>query len=169
MMGLELHEPHHLTADYVGEPGARTFYLQAEDEHQRASFLMEKEQVAALAQALEQLLHQLDESPATDWDRSAMQLRQPLEEQWRVGDIAVGADPESEQFFLELTEFVGEDEREPWQARLWAVADQTRRWAAHAAEAVTQGRPRCRFCGRPEGPDGDHVCPAMNGHGELAR
>ena len=169
MIGIELRAPHHLTADYLGEPGDRTFYLQAEDEHQRASFLLEKEQVAALAQALEQLLHQLDDAPATDWDRTAMQLRQPLAEQWRVGDIAVGADPESGHFFLELTELTGEDDREPWEARVWGVADQIRRLAAHAAEVVTQGRPRCRLCGRPEGPDGDHVCPATNGHGELAR
>ncbi|MDX1659187.1 MAG: DUF3090 family protein [Nitriliruptorales bacterium] len=169
MIELELTDPHHLTVDYLGEPGNRTFYVQAEDTDQRASFLIEKEQVAALAQALEQLLHQLEDTPATDWDRTAMKLRRPLEERWRVGDIAVGADPESGRFFLELTEFVPDEGRDPWEARLWALSDQVRRLAAHAAEVLTQGRPRCRLCGRPMEADGAHVCPAENGHGDLAR
>lgn len=169
MIGIELSDPHHLTADYVGEPGNRTFYIQAEDETQRVSFLVEKEQVAALGTGLEQLLIQLDEPLMTDWDRTAMELRQPLNEQWRAGDITVGADPDVGKFFVGLTEYVGEEDREPWQARIWATLDQTRRLAAHASEVVTEGRPRCRLCGRPTGPEGDHVCPATNGHGHLSR
>lgn len=169
MIDVELTAPHHITADYLGEPGDRTFYLQAEDEHERASFLLEKTQVEGLAELLSQLLLQVEDTPATDWDRTAMSLREPLDERWRVGAISVGVDTDVGRFVLELTEFVPDDESEPWEARIWAHQDQVRRLAAHAAEVVTQGRPRCRFCGRPVGSDGEHVCPATNGHGELTR
>lgn len=169
MIDVELRAPHHVTADYLGEPGDRVFYVQAEDDDQRASFLAEKSQVEGLAELLGQILLRVDDSPATDWDRPAMALREPLDERWRVGAISVGVDSDAGRFVIELTEFVPEDDREPWEARIWANQDQIRRLAAHAAEVVTQGRPRCRFCGRPTEPDGEHVCPATNGHGELTR
>lgn len=166
MIVAELPTPHHVTAGYVGEPGDRAFYLQAEDTGQRVTVLVEKEQVEALGEALMQLLARLDDEVATDWDRDAMRLRPPIEAEWRAGEISVGLDPEQGRFLLELTELVPGDE-EAREVRVWPNQDQARRLAAHAAEVVTEGRPRCRFCGRPEGPDGDHVCPAMNGHGEL--
>lgn len=169
MIDVELTSPHHVTAGYLGQPGDRTFYLQAEDDVQRASFLVEKTQVEGLAELLAQLLLQVEDSPATDWDRAAMSLREPLEARWRVGSVSVGVDSDAARFVVELTEFVPGDDRDPWEARIWADQDQVRRLAAHAAEVVTQGRPRCRFCGRPTGTEGEHVCPATNGHGELTR
>lgn len=168
MIVAELREPHHVTTGYEGEPGERTFYVQAEDTSQRVTLLVEKEQVAGLGQVLARLLARLDDEPATDWDRDAMDLRPPLEPDWRVGEISVGLDPEAGRFLVELTELVGEGV-EAREIRIWPDRDQARRLAAHAAEVVAQGRPRCRFCGRPEPDDRDHVCPAMNGHGELER
>lgn len=170
MIEAELTDAHHVTAGYVGEPGDRTFYVQAEDPDQRVDLLLEKGQVEGLADLLAQLLARLDELPATDWDRAAMELREPLEPRWRVGEISVGLDPDDGRFLIELAELVLEDEeREPWEVRIWADLDQARRLAAHAAEVVTQGRPRCELCGRPMETDGSHVCPATNGHGRLTR
>ncbi|MDQ4026817.1 MAG: DUF3090 domain-containing protein, partial [Actinomycetota bacterium] len=40
------------TADYVGEPGGRTFYLQARTDAGTLSFLLEKQQVSVLADRL---------------------------------------------------------------------------------------------------------------------
>jgi hypothetical protein len=40
------------TADYVGEPGRRTFYLQARTDAATLSFLLEKQQVSVLADRL---------------------------------------------------------------------------------------------------------------------
>ena len=169
MIEIELTEPHHVTAGYVGEPGDRTFYLQAEDVEQRVTILLEKEQVQGMADLLTGLLARLDDTPASDWDRDAMDLRQPIEERWRAGDISVGLDVERGRFVIELEEFTGEDEIDPREVRIWINQDQARRLAAHAADVVTQGRPRCRFCGRPTDTDGGHVCPATNGHGKLSR
>ncbi|MBW3659455.1 MAG: DUF3090 family protein, partial [Actinobacteria bacterium] len=71
MIDLELPDPHHVTAGYVGVPGDRTFFVQAEDTVQRVTLLLEKGQVAGLAQLLAQLLARVEDEPASDWDRDA--------------------------------------------------------------------------------------------------
>jgi uncharacterized repeat protein (TIGR03847 family) len=168
MTEIVLDQPHHVTVGYVGVPGDRTFYVQAEDEHQRISLLLEKTQVAGIGDLLAQLLARLDDEPASDWDRDAMALRDPVDPRWRVGDIQVGLDPDQGRFVIELTELTPEDE-EGDTLRFSIDQDQARRLAAHADEVVGQGRPRCRLCGRPMEPDGTHVCPSTNGHGTLSR
>jgi uncharacterized repeat protein (TIGR03847 family) len=171
VIDIELQQPHHVTVGYVGEPGDRTFFLQAQEADETLTLLLEKRQVEAMGELLAQLLARVDDQPATDWDRTAMDLRPPIAPRWRVGEIALGLDPEEQRFALEVTEFVTEEDEdaEPREARIWADRDQTRRLAAHATEIVGQGRPRCQLCGRPTEADGDHVCPATNGHGRLAR
>jgi uncharacterized repeat protein (TIGR03847 family) len=172
---IDLSAPHHVTVGYVGEPGRRAFYLQAEDVEQRVSLILEKEQVQGLGELLAQLLARLDDAPVSDWDRAAMELRQPVEPRWRVGEISVGFDPEADRFVLEFGEFLpdleeaGVDELDPRELRLRTDRDQARRLAAHALEVVGQGRPRCQLCGRPTSLDGSHICPATNGHGRLPR
>lgn len=165
---LTLDDPHHVTATYLGEPGDRTFYVQAEDAHQRITLLVEKGHVGGIAELLIQLLSRVDDVPATDWDRQAMQLREPVEPRWRVGEIGGGLDPQLGRFVLEFTELVLDDE-EGEVVRFSMDQDQARRLAAHAAEVVGEGRPTCQLCGRPTEPDGSHVCPATNGHGRLSR
>jgi uncharacterized repeat protein (TIGR03847 family) len=173
MIEFEFTDPHHVTAGWTGQPGARTFFVQAADDVQQVTVLLEKEQVRGLAELLTQLLARVEDGPATDWDRAAMQLREPLEPQWRAGGLSVGLDPERGRFVIELEELaVGDDvevEVDPREVRIWADQDQARRLAAHAAEQVGQGRPTCQLCGRPTDPDGAHVCPSTNGHGRLAR
>lgn len=169
MSEIEVPEPFHVTAGYTGVPGERVFFLQAQDDHRLVTVLAEKAQVAALADVLTQLLVRVDDTPATDWDRDAMELRDPIEPVFRVGEVACGVDPERGRFLIELEELVPEDAEPGSTVRIWADQDQARRLAAHAAEIVGQGRPRCELCGRPTAPDGDHVCPATNGHGSLSR
>jgi uncharacterized repeat protein (TIGR03847 family) len=180
VIDVELTDPHHVTAGFVGEPGARAFYVQAEDEQERVTLALEKEQVLGLGELLAQLLARINDEPASDWDRDAMALREPIEPRWRVGAIQVGLDPDRGRFVLEFVELpvddddlpaasLEEDEDQLREVRLWANQDQARRLAAHCAEVVAQGRPRCGLCGRPTEPDGSHVCPATNGHGKLSR
>lgn len=169
MIDLELPAPHHVTAGYTGVPGDRTFFVQAEDNEQRVTVLLEKGQVAGLAQLLAQLLARVDDEPASDWDRDAMALRDPVDPRFRVGDVSVGVDPERGRFLIDLAELTTEDDPDPREVRIWADQDQARRLAAHAAEIVGEGRPTCDLCGRPTALDGSHVCPASNGHGRLDR
>lgn len=169
MEEITLDTPHHVTASYLGVPGERTFYVQAEDEHQRVSLLVEKTQVGGIGELLTQLLARVDDVPATDWDRQAMELREPVDPRWRVGEIGAGLDPQLGRFVLEFTELVPDEEQEPEVVRFSMDHDQARRLAAHATEVVEEGRPTCRLCGRPTEPDGSHVCPSTNGHGRLTR
>lgn len=168
MAEIHLDQPHHVTAGYIGVPGSRTFYVQAEDAHQRVTVLLEKSQVAGIAELLQQLLARVNDRPATDWDRLAMNLREPVEPLWRVGEIGAGLDPQLGTFVLELHELVAEDD-EGDLVRFSLDQDQARRLAAHAEEVIGEGRPVCELCGRPLDPDGSHVCPATNGHGALTR
>lgn len=168
MAQIELDRPHHVTAGFLGEPGDRTFFVQAEDDHQRISLMCEKQQVEGISHLLTELLGRLEDGPADDWDEDAMALREPVEPRFRIGDIQLGLDPELGQFVLELSELTPEGE-DGDVVRFSFDQDQARRLAAHAAEIIGQGRPRCELCGRPMSPDGDHVCPSTNGHGQLTR
>lgn len=165
---IELTNPSHVTADYVGQPGNRTFLVQAEQAGERVAAVVEKQQVASLADALVELLARLDLVPAIDYDREAMQLRQPLGERWRAAAIGVGLDPDGRRMLLELTELVvpdaepdddpataEDDDREPEQVRIWLDLQVARRLASHAAATVGEGRPR--------------VDPSTNGHGPAVR
>lgn len=168
-MELELSRPEHVTADFVGEPGQRIFYVQAIEDAEVVSVLVEKMQVSGLADLLTRLLAQVDAEPAKIWDIDSMRLREPVTPRWRAGAIAVGIDPQLGHFVIELSEFVSEEEdREPDEIRIWIDEDRARTLAAHARWSVNQGRPTCRLCGMPMDEDG-HVCPRSNGHGTAVR
>ncbi len=168
MADLEVTDPSHLTVDYVGQPGERTFYLQAHDEFSRVDVLIEKVQAAALADLLAELLARIDDVPATDWDEDAMALREPVQPRWRAGEMAVGLDPERGRFVLDLTQFdpEAEDPDGLEVVRIWINQDQARRLAAHTAARVGEGRPP----GETEvvkDVTGKVVFPSTNGHGRI--
>ncbi len=169
MIELDLPDPDHVTIATLGPPGQRTFLFQAGDAAHLVTLVLEKQQAASIADLLGQLLARLDLTPATDWDRGTMALREPVEPRWRVGAIQVGYDPDTQRFVLELEQLVPEEVDDPPEVRVQFSIDQAGRLAAHGAEVVTQGRPPCPLCGRPMRPGGEHVCPSTNGHGTLTR
>ena len=79
--------PEHFAAGAVGEPGQRTFYLQAREGAQLITLKVEKEHVGALADYLAGLLVQLSATP--DKAAEAAELVEPLEAVWDVGAIAI--------------------------------------------------------------------------------
>lgn len=166
MFELVMERPFHVTVGYLGQPGQRRFLVQGEDDQERATYAIEKSQAEGIAELLAELLGQVGDGPATDWDRAAMVVREPAEPRWRADTVAVGLDDDEERYVIELTELVRPDDV-PRRARFHLDRDQARRVAAHAAAVVAEGRPRCDLCHRPVGPDGEHVCPGTNGHGKL--
>jgi len=157
-----------ISAGAVGEPGQRVFYVQARKDGQLVALLVEKGQVAALAQLAQQLLENTGTAVTLDdLDEAAQRLVDPVVPSWRAGSLSLGADEAGERFLLEAEELVGDDE-EAAVARFWMGRAHLVALAAHAAFSVTAGgRERCRFCGRPIDPVLGHVCPATNGHGPL--
>jgi uncharacterized repeat protein (TIGR03847 family) len=159
-------------AGAFGEPGARTFVIQARKGGAVLSVLVEKEQVALLATEAEQFLDKIaeehPEEPPTISDEAGggVQEDEPL---FRARLIGIGYDPERSLVLLELREQAAEDddappapeESEGHVARLYATRPQIRAMLANGVVAVASGRPKCPLCDFPMNPDG-HICPRMN-------
>ena len=168
MSEIEL-TPDIFAADYVGEPGARTFYLQARTDATTTTFLVEKQQVAVLADRLRDVLVMIDSQDtiksAVSARDPALALGEPLEPEWRVGDMGLAYDEEPDRVIVLLQEAQTEEEPDPdaSSVRLMLRRDQARTFILHAIAVVGEGRPICQLCGLPMDPAG-HRCPASNGH-----
>src|SRR3954452_20827835 len=95
--------PERFVAGTVGQPGERTFFLQARDAGRLVSVAMEKGQIVALAERVETLLADLRRTaagPAAP-EEDVAPLDAPVEEEFRVGTLALGWDPEDELVVLE--------------------------------------------------------------------
>jgi uncharacterized repeat protein (TIGR03847 family) len=170
---FDLNPVDRITSGAMGEPGERIFYIQARQGDRLVTLVCEKQQVEALATTLERLLDAMPEvedegTPVADED---LDLEEPLIPEWRVGPMGIELDEERDMIILvlqEATEEVGEEEEEQLpesaNARFVATRAQMRALAEQSATIVAAGRPRCRLCGFPLDPAGDHVCPALNGH-----
>jgi uncharacterized repeat protein (TIGR03847 family) len=173
---MDLDRVDRITADAIGEPGARTFYLQARRGGDLVTVLVEKEQVQLLAASVLDLLATIGLETGTGPDEDAMVLEQPFEPRWRAGRLSIGYEEDSDLFLLEIEEFHPDlDEGDPElllrdeaeTLRLWATREQMFALSRHSAAVADRGRPSCQFCGNPLDPEG-HACPAMNGHSKRA-
>lgn len=153
-----------ITAGAVGEPGSRTFYIQARTAYDVATLLVEKEQVRVLCEAMMRLLEQMpegEEGPAPEEGQLALQ--EPVEPEWRAGQMSIEYEEAIDRVAITVEEVEDEDAPEPpATARFLATRAQARAMAEHALEVVESGRPRCQLCGYAIDPEG-HICPAMNG------
>ena len=160
-------------AGAFGQPGARTFVIQARKGQAILSVLVEKEQVALLVAEAEQFLDRLaeehPEEPGTFGELvtgGAVEADDPL---FRARLIGIGFDPERSLVLLELREQAADEEEPPPAvedseghiARLYATRAQIRAMLANGLVAVGSGRPKCQLCDFPMDPDG-HICPRMN-------
>ena len=183
--------PDRFVAGTVGEPGARTFFLQAREGTRIASVVLEKVQVAALAQRLGDLLLELVRRgvsvpttvPAIAQDVAP--LDEPLVELFRVGTLTIGWDPARELVVLEalamtdeddeeqadeedeeefdLSDLVADDSDGPDLLRVRITPAAAAGFVERAGRIVAAGRPPCPLCGRPLDPQG-HLCPRKNGY-----
>ena len=161
--------PDVFTADYLGEPGGRTFFFQSQVDGIPTSFLVEKQQVAVLAERLREVLLMID---SDDTIKSAVPARdpglaaiEPVEPEWRAGNMGIAYDEGDDQVIVLLEEVLTTDEPDPdaSSARILLRRDQARSFLLHAIAIVDEGRPTCQLCGLPMDPAG-HKCPASNGH-----
>ncbi len=176
--------PERFVAGTVGEPGERTFFLQAREGNRLVSVALEKQQVAALAERMDQLLDELmragtrgvvpAEAPVSLEDTDP--LEQPIEEEFRAGTMTLSWDPQDEKVVIEVFPYteaavvspdqVDEDFEEPEPEELLLVrlsAAAARSFVKRAERVVEAGRPSCPFCGEPMDPEG-HLCVRANGY-----
>jgi uncharacterized repeat protein (TIGR03847 family) len=167
---FDLNPVDRITTDAIGEPGNRVFYLQARTGQRQVTLLCEKEHIAALALATEEVLlalaegnadHVVEPDPAI---HGGMDLEYPLEPVFRLGQVNLGYDEVSQLLVVIAYELLEEDsEATPSVARFWATPAQMRAFSIHGQEVVASGRPTCPMCGEPMDPEG-HFCPRRNGH-----
>ena len=168
--------PERFVAGTVGEPGQRTFFLQARAGGRLTSVALEKTQVALLAERIGELLDELgsaDEPFVIAAPEDLAPLETPIEEEFRVGALGLGWDPSDERVVVEAhapaedddeVPELGEDSDEgPDVLRVRIDARAARAFAVRAESVVSAGRPPCPFCALPLDPQG-HVCPRANGY-----
>ncbi len=169
---FDLEAVQRITVGAVGQPGQRVFYVQARRGNRLISLLAEKEQIRALADAVSQLLDDLTEknpglSTSDDILVTNMSLEEPLEPEFRIGQMGLGYDNQRDMIILVIQSMVDEPDESPATARFSATRMQMRALSVHAAQVVAAGRPICGNCGRPIDPSG-HFCPQRNGHGPVS-
>lgn len=177
---FEYSPPDRFVAGTVGQPGDRTFFLQASGDGRVTSVSLEKQQVAVLAERIDELLDEVVRrtggeaavpalAPTTAVDTSPLET--PVEEDFRVGTMGLAWNGDSEQVVIEFLE-VGEEPSEQGDLtpapgasllRVSLTGAVARAFAKRAGAVVAAGRPPCPFCGNPLDPEG-HVCPRANGH-----
>jgi uncharacterized repeat protein (TIGR03847 family) len=176
--------PERFVAGTVGSPGSRTFFLQARSGARIVSVALEKQQVAALAQRIDELRDEVMASSGADALIPAVAplgledsepLEQPIEEEFRAGTMTLSWDPDDQRVVIEVFPYseaavvspdqVDEDFEEPEPDEVLLVrlaAGHARAFVKRAAQVLEAGRPSCPFCGNPIDPDG-HLCVRANG------
>ncbi|MFI9049120.1 DUF3090 domain-containing protein [Streptomyces sp. NPDC053427] len=182
--------PDRFVAGTVGLPGRRSFFLQATAAGRTTSVALEKTQVAALAERIDELLDEVVRRsggnapvpavPPVELTDTAP-LESPVEEEFRVGTMALAWDGEDQRMIVEaqaLVELEGDsdedladaeerllqdDENGPPMLRVRLTGMMARAFAKRALEVVNAGRPPCPLCSLPLDPEG-HVCPRQNGY-----
>lgn len=175
--------PERFVTGTVGEPGARTFFLQARSGSRVTSVALEKQQVAALAERVDELLDEVMETQTSSVVpavaplglEDSAPLEQPIEEEFRAGTMTLSWDPADERVVIEVFPFteaavvapdqVDEDFEEPEPEEVLLVritASAARSFVQRAEQVLEAGRPSCPFCGNPIDPEG-HLCVRANG------
>ena len=113
--------PDRFVAGTVGEPGQRTFFLQARKASQVVSVVLEKVQVQVLAERLDQLLDELEQRGVTEAapdgaTTDTAPLDEPLVEAFRATTLTLGWDADAGLVLVEAR-------AEPIEIELEAVDD----------------------------------------------
>ena len=161
----------HLTADAIGKPGQRVFYLQAYQEQRTITIIIEKAQLLSLAIGIEQFLAQLSQQnpeldeASGDFVEDIMRISPPIDPLFRAGEIGLGYDKDRDRVVIFAKELLTEeaDPESAAQVRFWATRTQLRMLARWGQDVASRGRPVCPQCGQPMEPEG-HFCPKKNGH-----
>ena len=183
--------PERFVAGTVGQPGQRTFFLQARAGTRVTSVALEKQQVSVLATRIDELLDEVmsaSEGAGTGTVPAVAPLdledndplEQPIDEEFRAGTMTLSWDPADQRIVLEVFPYNEEavvspdqpeeeiEEPEPEEMLLVRLpAGPARAFAKRAQAVVAAGRQPCQFCGNPIDPQG-HLCPRANGFKRTA-
>jgi probable phosphomutase (TIGR03848 family)/uncharacterized repeat protein (TIGR03847 family) len=125
-----------ITVDAVGQPGTRTFYLQAMHEQgEIVTLLIEKTQAIQLGDQVDELLKN---SAPVDAVEVAV-LHNPEQSLFRAGKFGLQYNAKIDLVDLEVTELRGEGQGEPGVLHLWVTRSQLRTLADHGRQVARSG------------------------------
>ncbi len=175
--------PDRFVAGTVGEPGSRSFYLQAVHDARVVSVALEKQQVAVLAERISALLVEVNRRfgtplpPETTDVDDLSPLVTPVDAEFQVGTMGLGWDSEAETVVVELlavTEnafdasvVLDDAEEGPDAVRVFLSPESARQFANRSVRVISAGRPPCPLCEEPLDADG-HICVRTNGYRRAA-
>src|SRR5690625_993530 len=154
--------PDRFVAGTVGQPGNRTFYLQAVHDERVVSVVLEKQQVAVLAERIGALLLEVNRRFGTPVPPEPTEVEDlnplvtPVDAEFRVGTMGLGWDSEAQTVVVELlavsdTEFdasvvLDDTEEGPDAVRVFLTPESARQFASRSNRVIAAGRPPCPLC-----------------------
>jgi uncharacterized repeat protein (TIGR03847 family) len=179
---IDLNPVTHLTADAIGQPGKRVFYIQGRKQDQTVTLIVEKVQIQTLALGVEEFLGEIAsrypglKDASADYSETTMHIYPPVDPLFRVGELALAYDTEHDLAILIAREITtgdeapaaegdadAEEDDETSVVRFWCTRSQLLAVCRWGLEIASRGRPNCPYCGQPIDPGG-HFCPKRNGH-----
>ena len=177
------HEPaNRFVVGTVGVPGERAFFLQISSVFGLTSVAVEKTQVLALAERLNELIAEVRRGQLASLDELGLAkvvdnapLEFPIDEDFRAGIMAIAWDSARNLIAIEIQglgdeyieEIVPEDEIDiedaPDLVKFTIRIYQARGFIERAKSLVNSGRQPCPFCALPIDQNG-HLCPRSNGY-----
>ena len=167
-----------LDTEAIGKPGRRRFRLFARARGRTAGLWIEREQLQALSDAIDQVLAQL---AGGDVLRTLLPTQAPEapgappdfpdhpDVEFQIGELSLGYDERDNLLAILATPLepieegkTGTQHNTPGFAARF-TRDQGLALSQHIQGILASGRPRCAFCGAPLGPE-PHACPKQNGH-----
>ena len=162
----------------IGEPGERTFYLQARSGTRLTSVAAEKSQIFAIAERITFLLKELKKGDPTfrveTLPIDSDPLEQPVFEEFRVGVMGLSWLSDREMVAIDFqaaavdedenADIAPDDSEEALDIlRVLLTPAQAQAFALRSQMVLNAGRPPCPFCAAPLDPRG-HLCPRANGY-----
>lgn len=174
---------HVLGAEAIGEPGNRRFRIYIRSQRGSASLWLEREQLDALGQAMEQVIARITGGIALRIEAAADLPHPPgaptdfpedPDVEFPVGNMQIGYDEAHKLTVLRagpliLIEREGEYFTQDEADLPFSVAfsrAQAEQLTIHIRGIIAGGRPRCPFCNRAMGPN--HMCDKQNGYHPAA-
>jgi glutamate racemase len=160
-----------ITADAIGKPGERTFFLQAHKNERTVTLLIEKVQLQGMMDGVDEFFKMIAKHhPALapvdgSYVEGDMHIQPPIKPAFRVGDIGVTFDADRDMVCLVMRELDLElpEQKGERIARWWCTRQQWLALARWSKEVIAHGRPICPQCLQPMEKEG-HFCPKKNGH-----
>ncbi|MEO7078113.1 MULTISPECIES: DUF3090 domain-containing protein [unclassified Rhodococcus (in: high G+C Gram-positive bacteria)] len=171
--------PDRFVAGTVGEPGDRSFFLQAVHDARVVSVALEKQQVQVLADRIGLLLDEVQRRFGAEFPPEETELGDtsplmtPIDTEFRVGTMGLGWDADANAVVVELLAIsevevdesvvLDDTDEGPDAVRVFLTPLAAREFALRSERVIAAGRAPCPLCGEPLTQDG-HTCIRSNGY-----